>query len=86
MKTNKYLLLAVLIISGCGSVFGDEAQNLFESQIRMAKEGDVGAQTVLGEMYLRGYGVSKDYKEAVRWFRLAADQGDSYAQGGLGVA
>ena len=85
MKTNKYLLLAVLIISGYGSVFGDEAQNLFESQIRMAKEGDVGAQTVLGEMYLRGYGVSKDYKEAVRWFRLAADQGDPFAQYHLGL-
>ncbi len=85
MKINNYLLLAVLIIIGCGSVFGDEAQNLFESQIRMAKEGNVGAQAVLGEMYLKGFGVSKNYKEAVRWFQLASDQGDPFAQYHLGM-
>jgi hypothetical protein len=36
-------------------------------------------------MYDDGEGVPKDIAEAVRWFRLAADQGDVYAQYNLGV-
>jgi TPR repeat protein len=31
-------------------------------------------------MYQRGEGVEQDYSEAVRWFRLAAEQGDPDAQ------
>jgi S1-C subfamily serine protease len=36
-------------------------------------------------MYYRGEGVAKDYKEAVRLFRQAADQGDAVAQSYLGL-
>ena len=35
-------------------------------------------------MYLNGAGVPQDYVEAVRWYRLAADQGDAEAQNNLG--
>ena len=35
-------------------------------------------------MYARGLGVPQDYAEAVRWYRLAADQGHASAQVGLG--
>ena len=38
------------------------------------------AQFNLGYMYSNGLGVEKDYKEAVRLYRLSADQGDSIAQ------
>ena len=31
-------------------------------------------------MYQRGHGVARDYKEAVRWFRLAVQKGDADAQ------
>ena len=37
-------------------------------------------------MYATDEGVLKDDAEAVRWFRLAADQGDARAQFGLGVS
>ena len=45
-----------------------------------AEQGDAGAQIVLGFMYKndRG-GVPQDDAEAVRWFRLAANQGDAAA-------
>lgn len=36
-------------------------------------------------MYDTGVGVAQDAAEAVRWFRLAAEQGDALAQFDLGV-
>ena len=36
-------------------------------------------------MYSNGQGVPQDYKEAVRWYRLSAEQGDAKAQNNLAV-
>jgi hypothetical protein len=36
-------------------------------------------------MYDSGKGVPKDYEEAVKWFRRAAEQGHSKAQNNIGV-
>ena len=35
-------------------------------------------------MYEKGTGVPQDYKEAIKWYRLAADQGFASAQTNLG--
>jgi len=35
-------------------------------------------------MYQNGKGVTQDYKEAVKWYRLAAEQGHAFAQNDLG--
>lgn len=35
-------------------------------------------------MYLNGEGVAQDYAEGLKWFRKAADLGDSLAQESLG--
>jgi TPR repeat protein len=35
-------------------------------------------------MYEFGQGVSQDYAEAVKWYRLAAEQGIAFAQYNLG--
>ena len=43
------------------------------------------AQYNLGVMYDNGDGVPQDYKEAVKWYRLAAEQGDASAQYNLGL-
>ena len=42
------------------------------------------AQYNLGIMYAKGQGVPQDYAEAVKWYRLAADQGIPTAQNNLG--
>mgnify|MGYP003328136118 CR=1 FL=1 len=42
------------------------------------------AEVVMWLMYLNGRGVLQDYKEAVRWYRLAAEQGDHRGQFNLG--
>jgi TPR repeat protein len=36
-------------------------------------------------MYERGRGVVRNYAEALKWFRLAADQGFAFAQFNLGL-
>jgi clan AA aspartic protease (TIGR02281 family) len=51
----------------------------------LAEGGNEGAQIRLGEMYLQGQGVTQDFKEAVKWFRLAADKGNIHALGYLGA-
>ena len=38
----------------------------------------------LGWMYANGRGVEQDDAEAVKWYRLAAEQGDADAQASLG--
>ncbi len=43
------------------------------------------AQCGLGLMYAEGKGVPQDYQEAVRWYRLSAEQGEAGAQFNLGV-
>ena len=53
--------------------------------IMTAKLGDAIAQYNLGLMYEQGKGVPKDYKEAVKWFTKAAEQGLADAQSMVGV-
>ena len=36
-------------------------------------------------MYAKGHGVEQDYKQAVTWYRMAANQGYAKAQSNLGV-
>ena len=43
------------------------------------------AQYNLGVMYDKGQGVPQDYKTAVKWYRLAAEQGYAGAQYNLGT-
>jgi Sel1 repeat len=48
---------------------------------RMAADrGHVQAQVSVGNLYGNGIGVLKDYAEALRWYRKAADQGNDEAQ------
>ena len=49
-----------------------------------AEQGDIMAQFHLGGMYLKGQGVTQDYKQTVKWWRLAAEQGEDMAQFFLG--
>ena len=50
----------------------------------LAEEGRVKPQFYLGVMYDDGKGVSQDYVEAAKWYRLAAEADDAKAQNNLG--
>ena len=55
-----------------------------EKALLMAKQGDAQAQYTLGEMYTKGEVVRQDYKEALKWYTKAAEQGHLEAQKFLG--
>ncbi|MGD9639458.1 MAG: tetratricopeptide repeat protein [Alphaproteobacteria bacterium] len=51
--------------------------------IKRGESGDIKSQILLGDMYrLDGteYGFTQDAKEAFKWYKKAADQGDAFAQ------
>ena len=77
----------VLLLGTISSVYGGDCfEDIdFDDCREKAEQGDVVAQGVLGVLYAKGQGVSKDYKEAVKWYRLAAEQGHSKAQYNLGL-
>ena len=60
----------------------DKALNILSP---LAEEGNLEAQNTLGLINDEGSGVNQDYKEAVKWYRLAAEQGDAYGQFNLGL-
>ena len=49
-----------------------------------AEGGDPEAQTTVGEIFERGFGVAPDYQAAAVWYRRAAEAGHSRAQIDLG--
>jgi len=49
----------------------------------MAEQGNAKAQSVLGVMYRRGEGVSRNSVRAFVWFRRAAARGDTRAKAEL---
>ena len=90
MRILSYLLIAVFLLAGCISVFGQDAtpkptQEQVRENIRKAEQGDAEAQSVLGLMYTLGLGVPQDKQEAVKWYRRAAEQGYAHGQFSLGV-
>ena len=50
-----------------------------------AAAGDMTAQFNLARLHVSGTGVPEDLSAAVKWYRLAAEQGHAGAQHGLGV-
>ena len=51
----------------------------------LADQGNVFAQTGLGNMYAEGEGVAQDYANAMNWYRKAAERGYVAAQRRLGL-
>jgi len=93
----KKLTIAALLIASCVNVWaadlekglaaydsGDYATALAEWK-RLADQGIAFGQYSLGFMYDKGFGVTKDSKEAFKWYRLAAEQGYAAAQYFLGL-
>jgi len=64
---------------------GDYA-TAFEEWRALARAGEAEAQVALAGLYLAGQGTRADAAEALRWYHLAAGQGDAVARQGDAVA
>jgi TPR repeat protein len=53
---------------------------------KSAQQGVAEAALYVGLIYVNGYGVTKDYQEAMRWYRMAADGGNDDAMLKLGFS
>ena len=62
---------------------GDYATAIFYWS-SLAENGDPEAQFNIGSLYMRGEGFNQDEGKATRWFKLAAEQGNVFAQNELG--
>lgn len=51
----------------------------------LAAQGNADAQAMLGMMYLKGEGTTRNYPEAMKWLMLSAAQGNASAQNNLGA-
>ena len=94
MKAINYLLIATLLIGGCGSVFGDDLKKpsflyyvsaSVEELLPLAKGGNAEAQGILACMYMLGEGVPQDQQKGIKLFQLSAAQGNSESQWLLGA-
>jgi TPR repeat protein len=52
--------------------------------VAAARTGLPHAQTLLGQILLNGHGIEKDQALAIKWFKIAASQGDAMAFNMLG--
>ena len=62
---------------------GEFASSINEFK-KLSELGDASAQYYLGQSYIYGLGVKKDYTKAVQYLELSAEQGFTYAQFDLG--
>jgi len=84
---RRFLVLVFPLLLACGLAAGqtDKSTELERMRIR-ADGGNLQAQLQLGRMYFLGDGVPKDEAEGLRWFRKAAERGESQAERILGLA
>jgi TPR repeat protein len=78
MLNCAFILISLLLVTGPAG-----AQSV-EELLDMANDGIGSAQCLLGFKYLDGDGVAQDTTEAMKWFRMAAENGDAHAAYTLG--
>ena len=81
------MYLATLYLQGTRGYHKDEkkAEELSQRGSQFADTGNPAAQCCRGRCYYYGWGVSKSLTEAVKWYRLAAEQGYAPGQTFLGA-
>jgi len=79
-------LISAPCFSGPSNSYQKEDYKTFFSEWKpLADKGYANAQYNIGWMYGAGSGVSKDNKQALKWYRKAADQGYADAQYNLAL-
>ena len=89
MNCSHFLLLMMLAcsaLSGRQLVFTQINSAQFSSLKIEAEDGDKLAQNLVATCYYKGYGVPRDFEEAVKWWKKSAEQNFALAQYNLGNA
>ena len=81
---KKIVVVAMLAASGFYAYSSRDRLIVFGMNT-LANLGNAKAQAIYGMFCYKGEGVAKDYTEAQKWFRKAADQGYAAAQYNLGM-
>ena len=80
------LLFLVVFVIPFYCIYAADESVVLEMIVESAeKKGSAAAQFYLGEIFYYGQGAPQNYKEAVKWYKKAAEQGDAVAQSNLGV-
>jgi uncharacterized protein len=69
--------------SGISAYEAEDFTKAFAILMPLAQEGEFNAQKVIAHMYSFGQGIEVNFAEAIKWYRLAAEQGDPVAQNNL---
>ena len=82
-----FLLLVLLAAAGfTEAAFAQQREEMpWSEAIKKAENGDAEAQCYVGSVYYFGTGIPQDYREARKWYLLAAEQGNAKAQYNLGL-
>ena len=75
---------SLLLMGPAFADYGPEHQARLDALQRAADRGSVQDQALLGNLYLHGTGVPRDYEKALLWSGKAARQGGVLAQHDLG--
>jgi hypothetical protein len=86
------LFFGVLLVSGVAGPLEDGSRAFEQNDWvlalmllqPLADQGNVRAQSMVGTMYLNGWGVTENLETGLDWIRKAADQGEAGAQSELG--
>ncbi len=71
------------MFSSCFGIAVTGKAETADSYRKAAEQGDAKAQFNLGVMLYEGRGLAKDQKEAVRWYRKAAEHGYAGAKAAM---
>ena len=74
-----YTALILISVSLFGSSQSPSDSKSLRGICVAAEQGSDHEQRLVGTMYYEGIGVPQDYSEAVKWYRLAAEQGNALA-------
>ena len=77
-KFQKVLAFFAVVLFTLTTAAAFAAEN-FQEVLKKAEKGDATAQHDIGTMYYYGDGVAQDYSEAVKWWRMAAQDGHPLA-------
>lgn len=81
-----FLIYSIIAFSiSFSSLQAEHYSKKFSIILEKAKQGDYKAQDELALMYYHGQGTTQNYKEAVKWFKVAAQQGYAMAQNNLAL-